>query len=84
MIDQGTRRMKLVTEANFTAWAVLLLLLTVGCSSEYAADEYAVGMAEGPLAFNDVTGGEDIALNADDEGDETIPHLMQHSRLTAN
>ena len=66
--------MKRVTEASFARWAAFLLLLTVGCSSEYAADEYAVGMAEAPGMFQDSVDAE--LADATEEGaagSETVP-----------
>ena len=66
--------MKRVTEASFARWAAFLLLLTAGCSSEYAADEYAVGTAEAPGMFQDSVDAE-LADATDEEaaGSEAVP-----------
>jgi len=59
-------------ETNVTRWAILLVLLTSGCGSDYASDEYAVGIAEGPLAFENATSGEKAEVTESDDIDTEV------------
>ena len=66
--------MRPVAKTTLSRWAVILLLLTAGCSSEHAADEYSVGMADSPVAFDSATGGEQVDATEDGAVDsEAVP-----------
>ena len=66
--------MRPVAEATLSRWAVIMLLLTAGCGSQHSADEYSVGMAESPMAFESAAGGEQIGVTEDSAVDsEAVP-----------
>ena len=66
--------MRPVPKTTLSRWAVILLLLTAGCSSQYSADEYSVGMADSPVAFESATGGEQSEVTEDGAVDsEAVP-----------
>ena len=66
--------MKPVAKDSFSRCVAIILLLTAGCSSEHAVDEYSVGMAEAPGAFQESAGGEEIEVSQDSAVDsEAVP-----------